>query len=128
MESQVFSPAAYALSPMDLIPPDDDRDADVAWLEYCRVASTLNRDDSLAVVLEDLDTPASPLYDLIDSALEEPYEPGRRLASIRVLADIGKAIMRLVAKAVDDQVALRMACAEKQPGQHAPFVLEVSHG
>jgi hypothetical protein len=128
MESQVFSPAAYALSPMDVIPPDDDIDADVAWLEDCRVASTRHRDDILAVGLEDLDTPASPRYDLIDSAPQEPYEPGRRLASIRGLAGIGKAIMRLVAKAVDDQVALRMACAEKQPGQHAHVVLEVSHG
>jgi hypothetical protein len=113
---------------MALIPPDDDIDADVAWLEYCRVASTLNRDDILAVVLEELDTPASPLYDLIDSALQEPHAPARPRASIRVLAGIGKAIMRLVAKAVDDQVGLRMACAENQTGQNAHFVLAVSHG
>jgi hypothetical protein len=51
MASQVFSPAAYALSPMDVIPPDDDRDADVTWLEDCRTAATPDRDDILAAVL-----------------------------------------------------------------------------
>jgi hypothetical protein len=45
MESQQFLPAMYSLSPTDLIPPDDvdEDDADVQWLEYCRIASTLDR-------------------------------------------------------------------------------------
>src|SRR5919108_1680579 len=56
VESQVFDPKAYALSPLDLIPHDDgdDADVDVPWLEYCRVASTLDRSRILEVVLSNL--------------------------------------------------------------------------
>jgi hypothetical protein len=108
MESQVFAPAAYSLRTTDLLPDDfsDDEDADVQWMQFCEVASTLNRTDILQAVLSDLDADDSPLYDLIDSAIQEPHEPGRPRESITVLAGIGNAILHLVAKAVDDQVHL----------------------
>jgi hypothetical protein len=112
MESQVFEPRAYSLNPVDLIPDDDFEDADVQWLEYCRCAATLNRVDLLQTVLSDLDCENSPLYDLIDSALQEPHEPGRPKESITVLAGIGKQILQLVAQAVDNAVGLRQACQE----------------
>jgi hypothetical protein len=56
MESQVFSPAQYSLSPVDLIPPDDDNDeeVDVRWLHYCEVAATLDREAIIDVVLDEL--------------------------------------------------------------------------
>jgi hypothetical protein len=43
MESQGFLPAECSLRPVDLLPPDDLEDdaADIQWLEYCRMASTL---------------------------------------------------------------------------------------
>jgi hypothetical protein len=59
-------------------------------------------------VLEELDAEDSPLYDLIDSALQCPHEPGRAKESLTELARLGQAILQLVAKAVDDHVGLKM--------------------
>jgi hypothetical protein len=114
MESQVFDPKAYSLSPLDLIPPDDleDEDADVQWLEYCRLASTLERAHILEVVLSDLDAEDSPLYEFIDDAIATPHEPQRPKANITDLARLGQSLLHLIAKAVDDQVNLRMAVRE----------------
>jgi hypothetical protein len=58
----------------------------------------------------------------MDSALQCPHEPGRPRESTTVLAGIGKATMHLVAKAVDDQIGLRVANAEKQGYQSDTFV------
>ena len=58
-------------------PLDDDTEDDVRWFEYCHIASTLCREDILTVVLDELQSPVSPLYDLIDPALHSPHEPGR---------------------------------------------------
>jgi hypothetical protein len=109
MESQVFSPSAYSFSPIDLIPDDDEPDEDVRWLEYCRCAATVDRQHVLECVLSDLDADDSPLYDVIDSALKTPHEPGRARESITILAQIGQVILDRVAAAVDDQVNIRMA-------------------
>jgi hypothetical protein len=114
MESQAFSPAMYSLQTMDLIPPNDDENdgSDVQWLEYCRMASTLDRQHILDIVLSDLDCDESPLYDFIDDAIANPHEPGRPKANVSDLARLGKAILVVIAKAVDDQVNLRMAVQE----------------
>jgi hypothetical protein len=90
---------------------DDDQDAEQheQWLEYCHVASTIDRTRILEVVLSDLDAEDSPLYPFIDDALHEPHEPGRARDSITKLAALGQAILNVVARAVDDQVNLRMA-------------------
>jgi hypothetical protein len=110
MESQAFDPKAYALYPMDLIPPDDDDDDDnVQWLEYCRCAAQVDRIHILDVVLSDLDADDSPLYEFIDDAITNPHEPGWPKANITDLARLGQSILNLIAKAVDDQVNLRMA-------------------
>jgi hypothetical protein len=109
MSTETFSFKDYSLSPVDLIQDDDEIDPDVSWLEYCRIAATLDRQHILECVLSDLDAEDSPLFDLIDSAIQEPHEPGRPRESITVLAGIGKALMELVANAVDDQVNLRLA-------------------
>jgi hypothetical protein len=113
MESQVFDPQAYSLSPVDLIPPDDfedEDDADVRWLEYCRMASKVSREEILAVVLDELNSPVSPLLDLIDDALATPHpEPDRPRTNVTELIKLGQAILSMVAKAVDDQVSMRIA-------------------
>jgi hypothetical protein len=110
MASQALFFKDFSLSQVDLIPDDfEDEDTDVQWREYCRIAATVDRQHILECVLSALDCEDSPLYDLIDSALQEPHEPGRPKESITVLAGIGRAILHLVAKAVDDQVNLRMA-------------------
>jgi hypothetical protein len=88
---QVLSPAADARGPMDVIPPDEDPDADV---------------------LDALDTPASPIDEPIDRALQEPHAPGGPRERVAGLAGVGQAVMRIVARAVDDAGGLRMACQE----------------
>jgi hypothetical protein len=112
MESQQFSPAAYSPDPTYYVPDDDFADADVQWMDYCAEAAKLDRADVLQVVLSDLDADDSPLYELIDSAMATPHEPGRARESITVLAKVGQAILNMVAKAVDDQVSMRMAVQE----------------
>jgi hypothetical protein len=115
MKSQVFSPDAYSLSPVDLIPPDDlidDEGVDVQWLEYCRCAAMVDRIHILDVVLSDLDAEDSPLFEFIDDVSTNPHEPGRAKANITDLARLGQTLLNLVAKAVDDQVNLRMAVQE----------------
>jgi hypothetical protein len=92
--------------------PDDEPDEDTRWLDYCEVASTLERTDILQTVLSDLDAEDSPLYDFIDDAITNPHEPGRAKANITDLARLGQTLLNLIAKAVDDQVNLRMACQE----------------
>jgi hypothetical protein len=114
MESQAFSPADYALRPDDLLPPDDfeDEDDNIHWQEYCRIASTIDRTRILEVVLSDLDGDNSPLYEFIDDAIQNPHEPGRPKANITDLARLGQSLLNRIAKAVDDQVTLRMAGQE----------------
>jgi hypothetical protein len=114
MESQAFSPVECSLRPVNLLPPDDFEDdaADVQWLEYCRMASTLDRTRILEVVLSDLDADDSQLYEFIDDAIAHPHEPGRAKESITKLAQLGQSLLSLIAKAVDDQVNLRMAVQE----------------
>jgi hypothetical protein len=111
MESQSFSPHVYSLSPTALIAPDDDEGEDdqLQWREYCHAASTLDRARILECVLSDLDSEDSPLVPFIDDALHEPHEPGRARESITKLAALGQSILDRIAKAVDDQVNLRMA-------------------
>jgi hypothetical protein len=111
MESQVFEPRTYSLSQTDLIPPDDfdDDEGDVQWLHYCEVAAQVNRQHILDVVLSDLDAEDSPLNEFIDEAIAQPHEPGRARDNIMRLAKLGQSVVDLIAKAVDDQVNLRMA-------------------
>ena len=114
MESQVFSPTAYSLRSIDLVPPDDvDEDEDVRWLEYCRIASTVDRTEILTVVLEELNTEESPLLSLIDDALAHPYTLGERpKMNIMELVKVGQALLNIVATSVDNAVSLRMAVQE----------------
>ena len=114
MESQSFSAKDFSLRPIDLIYPEDmeDEDTDVQWREYCRIANTLDRVRILDVVLSDLDAEDSPLYEFIDDAIVNPHEPGRPRANITDLARLGQSLLNLIAKAVDDQVNIRMTVQE----------------
>jgi hypothetical protein len=68
------------------------------------------RDEVLAVVLDELNSPVSPLFDLIDDALATPHpEPDRPRTNVTELIKLGQAILNIVAKATDDQVSMRLA-------------------
>jgi hypothetical protein len=110
MESQSFSPKDFSVCPAELMPSDDFEDDDhMQWRDYCRIASTIDRTRILEVVLSDLDADDSPLYEFIDDGITHPHEPGRAKESITKLAQLGQSLLNLIAKAVDDQVNLRMA-------------------
>ena len=88
-------------------PLDDDTEDDVRWFEYCRIASTLCREDILTVVLDELQSPVSPST----TSSIQPYIPHTNPAareSITVLAAVGQALQSLVANVVDTQINLRM--------------------
>ena len=114
MESQSFPARDFSLRPIDLMPPDDIEDADdhLQWREYCHVASMIDRARILEVVLSELDADDSPLYEFIDEAIATPHEPGRPKDSITKLAQLRQSLLNRIAKAVDDQVNLRMAVQE----------------
>ena len=114
MESQAFSLADYSPDPTYYTPDDDfeDEDDHMHWQEYCRIASMIDRTRILEVVLSDLDSDDSPLNEFIDDAIATPHEPGRAKESITKLAQLGQSLLNLIAKAVDDQVNLRMAVQE----------------
>jgi hypothetical protein len=113
MESSTFIPRNFSLSPVDLIPPDDDDepDVDVRWLHYCEVAASLDREAIIDVVLDEL-RESSALLDMVEDACHNPHEPGRPKTSLHELLALGKAALLLIARAVDDQVSLRMAVEE----------------
>jgi hypothetical protein len=114
MESQSFSAKDFSLRPSDLIYPEnmEDEDTDVQWREYCRLAGTIDRTRILDMVLSDLDAEDSLLYEFIDDAIVNPHEPGRPKANITDLARLGQSLLNLIARAVDEQVNLRMAARE----------------
>jgi hypothetical protein len=109
MQSQQFSPADYSPDASDYVPADELENEHDGWQDYCYEASKLDRQHILDVVLSDLDADDSPLYEFIDDAIENPHEPGRAKANITDLARLGQSLLNLIAKAVDDQVNLRMA-------------------
>jgi hypothetical protein len=108
---QEFSPRAYSLPEEALIPDADDvdePDVDVRWLHYCEIAATLDREAIIDVVLDEL-RESSVLLDLVEDACHQPHEPGRPKTSLNDLLALGKAALLLIARAVDDQVSLRLA-------------------
>jgi hypothetical protein len=108
---QEFLPRAYSLPEEALIPEADDvdePDVDVRWLHHCEVAASLDREAIIDVVLDEL-RESSALLDMVEDACHNPHEPGRPKTSLHELLALGKAALLLIARAVDDQVSLRMA-------------------
>jgi hypothetical protein len=109
MESQVFSPDAYSLRPVDLI-PNDDTDADVRWAYYCETAAQLDPTDLLEILVEELQSEESPLLEAIEEAIRYPYEPGRApKVNVSDALRLGKGLIAIIARIVDDQVSMIQA-------------------
>jgi hypothetical protein len=62
MSGQGFSFTDESLGPVDLMPADDvdEPDQDDRWLAYGHIASTVDRDDLLAVVLRETHVSPAP--------------------------------------------------------------------
>jgi hypothetical protein len=102
-------PRDASLPPTSLISPDDPEPDVDAWADWCAAAKQIDRARVLESVLGALDSDTSPLYDLIDPAIQCPHEPGRPRESIIVLAAVGQKILQLVASATEEQINLRLA-------------------
>jgi hypothetical protein len=86
-----------------LIPDDvENTDDDMRWPEYCEIAAQVSRPHVLDCVLSDLDCHDSLLFEFIDEAITNSYEPGRSKVNIMDLARRGKAILHPIPKSVDD--------------------------
>jgi hypothetical protein len=78
-ESQVFSPEAFSLSPVDLIPPDTDEDGDVDEVDarqarYARLGKLLDVEDAMEMLCARL-RESPQLYAFLQDLLDCPIDP-----------------------------------------------------
>jgi hypothetical protein len=114
MESQVFDPKAYAVSPVDLLPDDDPGDGEdgeltASQVQYARHAREVDDDDITQLMAERFFQSAVVLS-LIAELKANPFLPGERphlhvMDSIRLSDEF--AVVH--AQVMDDLVGLRMA-------------------
>jgi hypothetical protein len=111
MESQVFSPQAFSLSPVDLIPPDADEDGgfdevDERLARYARLGKLVDVEDVIEVVLSRLRESAQLRW-MIEDSLEDPHQDMTRpRVHVSELIRMGQQVLDAVAVAVDEQVSL----------------------
>src|SRR5687767_12138799 len=77
MESQVFSPATFSLSPVGLIPDDCDEDTDTQETNtrlacYARLGQLVDVEDIIEIVCSQLKE-STQLRWLIEDSLEDPH-------------------------------------------------------
>jgi hypothetical protein len=108
VESQMFDSKTYTLSPVDLIPDDneglEEDDVDLRWVRYAELARTLDTDDLMAMVGEAFST-SDLLRTLIEEAKAEPYRPDER-KRVHVMDGIrlGEEVAQLISQAMDDLI------------------------
>lgn len=108
-----FIPREYSLSPLDQIDGDTDdlvgSEATVRWARYCALARTLDRDELLDTVLEELKESPELLSHLDDACLSPYPEPERPRAHVGEMATLGLAVLQTIVTAIDNAVGIRMA-------------------
>ncbi len=113
MQSQVFDPKAFSISPVDLIPPDADDDqgdeADSRWARYCEIARELDRDELMEVIIDELKANPELLYQLEDCCTNPYPEPDRPKAHAGEVMKLGMAVLKTIVAAVDNAVGIRQA-------------------
>ena len=107
MESQVFDPKAYAVSPIGLIPDDEgleEDDVDLRWVRYAELARTLDTDDLMALVGEAFST-SDLLRTLLEDVKAEPYRPEeRKRVHVMDAIRLGNEVAQLISQAMDDLI------------------------
>jgi hypothetical protein len=121
MALQEFSPNAFSLSPVDLIPPDADHDEDGDELDtrctrYCEIARELDRDELIDVIVDELKANPEVLYQLEDCCTNPYQEPERPRAHVGEMAKLGLAVLQVIIGAVDNAVGIRQAVEELHAG------------
>jgi hypothetical protein len=112
MESQVFSPAAFSLSAVDLISSedcDDDEETQAAnarLARYAQVSKLVDVEDIIEIVCASLKE-STQLRWLIEDSLEDPHpDVTRPKVHVNELLKMGREVLAAVAIAVDEQVGM----------------------
>jgi hypothetical protein len=108
MESQVFDPTAYAVSPVDLIPPDEPEDLeeeDARRLDYRRFSRLVDVDDVMEVVCSRLSSSVE-LRSIIEDALRDPLDPDRPHIHINDALRLTTDVLVEVNTALDDVIGM----------------------
>jgi hypothetical protein len=119
MESQVFLPAQYSISPVDLIDDDDNPEVDetdTRWTRYCEIARDLDRDELMDVIVDELRANPELLYQVEDCCANPYQEPERPRAHVGEMAKLGLAVLQVIIGAVDNAVGIRQAVEELHAG------------
>jgi hypothetical protein len=108
MESQAFLPARYSLSPVDLIPEDDDDqvgEVDARHLRYARLGQLVDVEDIAEMVCARLKDSAQLRY-LIEDAIADPHDPERPHVHINDALKMAQDVLVEVVTAVDEQISV----------------------
>jgi hypothetical protein len=111
MESQVFLPQAFSLSPVDLIHADTDEDdegdeVDARVARYARLGKLVDVEDIIEVVLSGLRDSAQLRW-MVEDSIEDPHpDVTRPKIHVNELLKMGRAVLEAVAVAVDEQVGM----------------------
>jgi phosphoribosyl 1,2-cyclic phosphodiesterase len=106
MESQVFLPAQYSISPVDLIPDHDvDQEVDARAARYARLATLVDIEDIAEMVCARLKDSAQLRY-LIEDAIADPHDPERPHVHINDALKMAQDVLVEVVTAVDEQISV----------------------
>ena len=108
MESQVFLPAQYSLSPVDLIPEDDDdevAEVDERQLRYVRLGKLVDVEDIVEMVCARLKE-SLELRHLVERAIADPHDLERPHVHINDALRMAQDVLVEVVTAVDEQISL----------------------
>jgi hypothetical protein len=109
MESQAFDPKAFSLSPVEMIPPDDD-DAEGNELSerqacYQRVARLVDPDDIAEMVCARLKDSVE-LRHVIEDAIADPHDTDRPRIHINDALMLAQDVLVEVVTAVNEMVSM----------------------
>jgi hypothetical protein len=108
-ESQVFSPAAFSLSPVDLI-PDADEDVGVDEVDerqarYVRLGKLVDAEDLIEIVCDRLKESAQLRW-MVEDAIADPHDTDRPRVHVSELIRMGQQVLDAVATVVDESIAM----------------------
>jgi hypothetical protein len=107
MESQAFLPAQYSLSPVDLIPPEEDEAAEVdeRQARYARLGKLVDLEDVMEMVLCRLRESTQLRY-LIEDAIADPHDTNKPRVHINDALRMAQDVLVEVVTAVDEQISV----------------------
>lgn len=111
MSTETFSFKDYSLSPVDLIPADDDLDdedfteADERSARYARLGRLVDVDDVIEMVCSRLKESAQ-LRSVVEDAIADPHDPDRPHIHVSGALRLTNDVLVEVVTAVDDLISM----------------------